>query len=85
MAKKYRKHHKPKDAKEQILKLFYRTELRPNEEFIDNRDRIIAEELGIHLFIVQKILLKESENHIKRIKIKYNHETLNKKRIKNII
>lgn len=50
-----------------ILRLFYRTELRPGEKVIDNRDETIAKETGIHLPTVQRLI---SEHLIKkRIKL----------------
>lgn len=36
-----------KQQKQQILNLFYRSELREGEQIIDNRDKTIANELGL--------------------------------------
>lgn len=47
--------------KEDILSLFYRTELRENEDLIDNRSITISKELDIALPIINEFLSKHLE------------------------
>lgn len=56
--------------KENILKLFYRTELRKGETLIDNRTTTISKELGISTSIVDEILVKELDRKYEAINSK---------------
>ena len=67
MPKTYYKHTWPEGIEKKILKLFYRTKLRWNEVIIDNRDKTIADELGVHISVVQGVLEREVINYYKRL------------------
>lgn len=63
-----------KQNKSDILALFYRTELRKGEKFIDNRDRIIAEELGLKTPNVSKFLCYHSIKKMDEFKLRYSYK-----------
>ncbi len=54
--------------KDDVLELFYRTELRPGEDVIDNQDKTIAKELNINVHTVWKITQRESDLRIIKLK-----------------
>ena len=54
--------------KADVLKLFYRTELRPGEDVIDNQDKTIAKELNINVSIVWRITQHETKQSIIKLK-----------------
>ena len=47
------------DQEAEIIRLFYRTELRPGEEIINNMDSTIAKEVGVNIGVVHRILERE--------------------------
>ncbi len=53
------------DQEAEIIRLFYRTELRPGEEVIDNRDSQIAKELRLNIGVVHRVLEREMIEKIK--------------------
>ena len=57
----------PTSLKNDILKLFYRTELRQDEEVIDNRDSKIARELGTNQYNVQSVISADLDKKIDKI------------------
>jgi len=52
---KFKAEHTQEDV-DNILKLFYRTKLRKNEKVVDNRDKTIAKETGIHWHTVNRVI-----------------------------
>lgn len=72
MNSRWRK-NQPKEA--DVLKLFYRTELRNGEKIIDNRTTIIAKELDLHPGEVNWIIsehLNEKFNKLNKQKNEHN-------------
>ena len=57
---------------EDVLKLFYRTELRWDEEVIDNSEPLIAKELNLRVSMVSHIIAKEMVRKIKELNDRVN-------------
>ena len=57
---------------ENVLKLFYRTELREGEETIDNHAPVIAKELNLNISMVDQIITKEMKRKIKALNDRVN-------------
>ena len=51
--------------REDVLRLFYRTQLRQGEEIINNQDGVIARELNIKQGLVYEILAEEMISKVK--------------------
>lgn len=65
-----------------ILKLFFRTELRPGEHIIDNKDGTIAEELGLKCIFVERFLQRHFREVLER-KLLLDIEIIDLETIKN--
>ena len=61
---------------EDVLELFYRTELREGEEIINNHAPVIAKELNLRVSMVNEIITRDIKRKIKVLNdsISVNHE-----------
>ena len=57
-----------------ILKLFYRTQLRWDEDVIDNRDITIAKELGLAKETVCRTITYDLEEKANKLNLKINEK-----------
>lgn len=58
------------EINEKVIRLFLRTELRDGEEVVDNRDSVIAKELGIktkHAEIAIRTYLSDHFNKLNKL------------------
>ena len=62
--------------KKRVLKAFYRTELRQDEEIINNHSPVIAKELNVNVATVDHIIATDMKLKIKELneRISVNHE-----------
>lgn len=65
-ASKFRTVETPAIVK-RVLKEFYRTELKPNETIIDNRDSTIAKLTGVSVSLVNKIVTRDLDNKFREV------------------
>ncbi|QIG62330.1 hypothetical protein [Tenacibaculum phage JQ] len=56
---------------ERVLKEYYRTELKPNETIIDNRDGTISKLTGVSISLVKKIITRDLDE---KFRIAYERE-----------
>lgn len=66
----HKRHLLTESHKEDILKLFYRTELRKYEKLIDNRTITISKELGIITRVVDEFLSIHLDEKFKALNLK---------------
>lgn len=64
--------NQPKEA--DVLKLFYRVELRKDEEIIDNRTSTIAKELELHPGEVSWIISEHLKDKFNKLDIQKNED-----------
>ena len=68
-----------------IIELFYRTQLRENENVIDNMDSTIAKEVGVNIGVVHRVLAREMKRKVRILDLKdFTEETEDVKKTEDV-